>query len=94
MNAKRLQDVTIKQLELAEKLFGEHTRFQRLLTYYDKWHAAGLCTKHHTYDSVFFIVDEGVGFRTYKFYHGGIDIRVGSLNVTAAEAYTEAICSM
>jgi len=71
---------------------GAKANWLRLITQYERWYAWNLCTKHHTHNSVFFIVDEGNGkFRTYKFYNDGEDYRVGSEQDGLAEAYNEAI---
>lgn len=72
----------------AQKLTG----YVAELSHNESLYEAGQVTKHHTYDSVFFIakVMDG-GYRATKFYNGGEDMRVGSLNETPAEAYNEAL---
>ncbi len=85
-----LRHVTQKQLELAERLYGDHTLYDRLFKAYSMWNAAGLCQKHSTHDSVFFIIDEGIGFKTIKFYNDSKDYRVSGYLETLAEAYNEA----
>ena len=57
-----LQQVSQKQLELAQRLYGEHTEYARLLKAYELWAKVNLCQKHSTHDSVFFIINEGIGF--------------------------------
>jgi hypothetical protein len=71
------------------------TNWFNLLSQYERWYAWGLCTKHHTHDSVFFIVDEGDGkYKAYKFYNGGEDYRVGGEQQGLAEAYNEAVLNL
>lgn len=87
-----MKHVLAKQLELAESLFGDSTKYARLLNRYETMYKVNLCTKHTTHDSVFYIIDEGkAGFKAIKFYNDTQDFRVGGFNASQAEAYNEAI---
>lgn len=90
------KEVEKKQLELAKKLYSKDS-----IEYVEKLKAkyellvGYLCTKHTTYDSVFYIQDCGsLGFLAIKFYNDSTDFRIGSYQVGLAEAYTEALCYM
>lgn len=85
-----LKHVTQRQLELAEALYGDATTYARLLKAYTMWAFLNLCQKHYTHDSVFFIINEGIGFKAVKFYNDSNDYRVSGHVETLSDAYNEA----
>ena len=69
--------------------------WERLRFQYERWWGMGLCMKFYTHDSVFFVVDEGGSkYKSYKFYNGGEDYRVGSEYDFPAEAHDDAIFNL
>lgn len=92
MDAKKFQDILEIQLRLAAELYSESTSYANLYKYYARLYDMGVVTKHHTYDSTFFIHDDGAtGFSVIKFYNGGVDYRTASRYESAAVAYSEAL---
>lgn len=90
MDSNKFNQISIAQLELAERIYSDISLYRRLLKGYTMWYKMGLVQKHHTHDSVFFIVNEGSGFKTVKFYNDSEDYRVSGYTQTLAEAYNEA----
>lgn len=94
-NSTKLHEVVARQEVMAETLFGTgEAKYTNLMEHYEKLYTAGLVTKHHTYDSVFFIGFEGLGFKATKFYFDGLHIRVSGWLQTPAECYTEALVNL
>lgn len=94
MNAAKLNKIIETQLDLAKQLYSAENQAIKLKESYELLTNI-ICTKHTTYDSVFFISDDGaLGFRAIKFYNDSSDYRVGSYHPSAAEAYSEALCYM
>ncbi len=61
---------------------------------YDKLHSLRSCTKHFTYDSVFYIIPEKEAFRVIRFYDGGMDYRDLGTYDSPGVAYSEVMCGL
>lgn len=67
------------------------SQIKDLVMEYDRQHALGLATKHHTHDSTIYIIQSSNGFRAFKFYDDGVDYRISSYSPCPAMAYSEAV---
>ncbi len=68
------------------------------ITELKQWHEkllGTLATKHTTFDSTFYIVNEGKqGYKIIKFYDDNLDYRITEKHMCPAEAYSYAILYM
>jgi hypothetical protein len=88
---KNLRLIEKEQLNIAKGMFGEDTKFARLLANHKRCYEAGMIKMHHLHDCTFFIVYNGEpGYRYVKFYNDGFNIRFGGHHASEGEAYSEA----
>lgn len=69
--------------------------FKGLKESYELFHILGICTKHTTHDSTFYIIKEGdSNYCVIKFYDGDVDYRSISGFDSLAIAYSMALCAI
>lgn len=92
--ASKVAAINQLQNQLAQELYTGAGYVRKLKEYYDRLLGIN-CTRHYTYDSTFYICDDGaLGFRAIKFYNDSTDYRIGAYQPGAAEAYTDALVFM